>query len=305
MLARVLIPSLLIYASVQAEPYGEEIAARQARFEREGARPQAVVPLLGLLDAWELVPDRASLTRFVEQAAAGANTRPDVRARAIYLRSLMLDRQGKRPEADKLRAGLGLLTRFQVVGPFDNEGRAGHAQKLGPELERGFDPKVSYEGKERQVSWRVLPEISVTGAVPLDTVMRPDSQVTAYATVAVRADKPGLAAVRVGSSGAIKVWMGGVLAIDHDVYRPARFDQDSGAVMLKAGWNRLLVKVSSGESGGFSLFVRLTRPDGAPLDGLTLSTDARDLAAAPAGAPAKGPVSDLGRELAAAARARP
>ena len=53
------------------------------------------------------------------------------------------------------------------------------------------------------------------------------------------------AAVRVGSAGAIKVWVDGALALARDVYRPVRIDQDAAPVQLRAGWNRVTVKLST------------------------------------------------------------
>ena len=152
----------------------------------------------------------------------------------------------------------------------------------GKGAEPAVRPQVALEGKERPVGWRRLPKVVLQGLVPLDACLRPETNVTAYATVAVKSDKAERVAVRVGSSGAIKVWVNGKLAIDHDVYRPVRLDQDAGAALLQPGWNRVTLKVSAGESGGFGFFARLTRPDGGPLPGLTTSVDPESLRAAAA-----------------------
>ena len=66
--------------------------------------------------------------------------------------------------------------------------------------------------------------------VSLDAMLRPDTNVTAYLTTMVHVPKATRAAVRVGSAGAIKVWVDGALALEHDVYRPVRFDQDAAPV---------------------------------------------------------------------------
>jgi tetratricopeptide (TPR) repeat protein len=140
--------------------------------------------------------------------------------------------------------------------------------------------------------------------VALDSCLRPETNVTAYATLAVKAQKAERVAVRVGSSGAVKVWVNGRLALDHDVYRPVRIDQDAGGAWLEAGWNRVTIKLSAGEAGGFAFFARLTRPDGGRLDGVSFSAEPADLVAA-AGRkpnPATVAVADLGRELGAFAK---
>lgn len=304
-------------ASARAAALGDDggrfvrdLHARQERFVREGARPQAVVPLLGVItDLWDVLDDRTPLIRFLDEAAASPKARPDVRGRAAWLRSLLLDRSGQASEATKQRAALGLLTSFWVVGPFDNEGRTGHATVYAPEksLVGAIDTSARYDGKERKVSWRLMPSAFKQGAqgmVSLDAMLRPDTNVTAYLTTMVWVPKAARAAVRVGSAGAIKVWIDGVLALEHDVYRPVRIDQDAAPVELRAGWNRVTVKLSTLDTA-WSVFVRLTAPDGAPLGGLKTSTELARFAESRPGRKAKFAVADLRRDLEAWARAHP
>ncbi len=267
------------------------------------------MPLIDLMELWELVDDRAALVTFVDEAMVAKSAPPEVRARAKFLRAQLYDRQGRPDEAAKLRASLGMADRFLVVGPFDNEGKAGHAQPFGPEkdLKKTFDAQASYEGKERKVGWRALPEPAGDGPVAIDPWLRPDAQVTAYATVAVRAPRAMKAALRIGSSGAVKAWLDGRLAIDREIYRAVHFDQEAAAVELKAGWNRIVIKVSDGDTGGLRIFARLSAPDGGPLDGLEWSLDAAHLAEAARATTSKAnfPVVDLARELQAQVNAHP
>lgn len=294
--------------AAQANPFDLEVASRREAFRKEVGRPQAIVPLLGILDLWEEVGDRGALAAFLAEAAAQPGQRADVRARAAYLHAIALDRLGRREEARQVRAALGLVSDGFLVGPFDNEGKAGHAAVFGPEhaLDR-FDLKARWDGKEREVAWRRLPPVAVQGLVPLDTVLRPEANGTAYVTFAVKAPRAERASVRVGSTGAIKVWVNGRLVLDRDVYRPVRFDQDAAPAVLEAGWNRVTLKVSAADAGGFSYFVRLARPDGGPLDGLVVSAEEADLQAASKtrGHAGRHAVADLGRELEQAARQRP
>jgi tetratricopeptide (TPR) repeat protein/transglutaminase-like putative cysteine protease len=292
-----------------AEPgrFARDLGARRDRFVKEGARPQAVVPLLGAItDLWDVLDDRAPLARFLEEAAQNPKTRADVRSRAAWLRSLLMDRMGQASEASKARAELGLLTSWWVAGPFDNEGRTGHATAYGPEkkLTGAIDVSARFDGKERPVGWRSMPPIAAQGMVSLDAMLRPDTNVTAYLTTMVHVPKATRAAVRVGSAGAVKVWVDGVLALEHDVYRPVRIDQDVAPVELRAGWNRVTVKLSTLD-GAWSAFVRLTAPDGAPLAGMTSSTELAHFAESRPGAKAKFAVADLGRDLDAYAKAHP
>ena len=289
-----------------AAVFGDEVKVRRDRFRRDEKRVQAVVPLLGLMDLWEMVADRAPLVAFIEEAAASKVAPPEVVARARFMRALVLDRQGKRDEADKERVRLGVISRFRFIGPFDNEGRAGHAAVLPPERALLGPADGCVAGKEREVCWRELPKIDVQGMVSVETVLRPDTLVTAFLTVAVKSERAEAAALRVGSSGAIKAFVNGQPVLDREVYRGLRFDQEAAGIRLVAGWNRITVKLSAAETGGAQLLLRLTRPDGSPLDGLTVSTQPADLAlahAAPKVAKSSLPKPiDLGEELRRAAK---
>lgn len=287
--------------------FTRDLQTRRARFVAEGKRPQAVVPLLGVItDLWDVLADRAPLARFLDEAAASPSARADVRGRAAWLRSLVLDRLGRASEAQKQRAELGLLTEFWVIGPFDNEGRTGHATVYPPEKQLGgaIDPAAKLDGRERPVSWRRMPPIAAQGMVSLDAMLRPDTNVTAYLTTMVHVPRATRAALRVGSGGAIKAWVGGALVLARDVYRPIRFDQDAAPVELAAGWNRVTLKLSTLD-GSWNLFARLTAPDGAPLAELTTSTELARFAEAQPGRRAKFAVADLVRELTAYAKAHP
>src|SRR5262249_31108657 len=128
---------------------------------------------------------------------------------------------------------------------------------------------------------------------------------SAYAEVAIKSPRAQRVALHVSSTGAIKIWVNGRLAHDHDVYRPIRFDQDAAAAELTAGWNRVTVKLSSAEQGGLRFFFRASAPDGVPLV-LETSTRPEDLSAAPA-AKGRAPsfaVAEMGRLLEKAAAKR-
>jgi Tfp pilus assembly protein PilF len=285
---------LLMTTAAWADPFSRDLEARRTRFLKEGSRPQAAVPLLGVLDLWDKLADRAPVVKLLDEAVA-SKAHPEVRARATYLRALVHDRQGQAEEAARLRKKLGLIDRFWVAGPFDNEGKAGHETVFGPEEGR-FDEKAAWSGKDRKVGWRLMPEVVTQGIVNLEAFLRPEANVTAYLTVAVKSSKAAHAALRLGSTGAVKAWLNGRPVLSHDVYRPVRFDQDAAPLDLAAGWNRLTIKIGSAETGA-RLFARLSAPDGGPID-VEYSTDAAALYAAPQQKGAfSGKVVDLLREL--------
>ncbi len=304
----VLVATTASFPAFAHNSFDDEVAARRAAVERLAGRPEAIEPLLGILDLWPLVDDRAPIGATLVAVAQDPRQREDVRGRARYLASIVADREGRPEEARALREKLGLLSAWQVLGPFDNEGKGGHAKvfPVEKELDRPIDPARSYPGMGASappVKWRTFePRLVTQGMVPLEAAVRPDTNVTAYLTTYIKVEAAADAAARVGSSGAVKVWVNGRLALDRDVYRPLRIDQDVAPVRLEKGWNRVTVKLSVAE-GAWGLFVRVTKPDGAPLAFAESAADPPSLATGKGKPPAK--VADLGTELRKAAAARP
>lgn len=267
--------------------YDEEVAQRRARFAAEQAKPQspaAVVPLMGLGELWEHADDRAAVLRLVTDASQpGPAIAPPVRAYALALQRALLLHQGELRGAAAITRELGVVQSFAVVGPFDNDGRRGHAATYGPEQD-AVAPSLDtrYEGKSPALPlrWRVVPESGLgrDGTVPLDAWLRPDTQGTAYALVYVRSDRQQPVALRLGTTGAVKVFVNrGAPVIDRDVYRALHLDQEVAGATLLAGWNRVLVKVSATE-GRWAFTLRLTAPDGRALTGITTSANPPSLA---------------------------
>lgn len=270
-------------APAASSPYDAEVASRLARFEKEAVAaqsPAAVIPLLGTGDLWEQVDDRAALSHLIETAAKPRPTlSPLVRAIALFMQRGLLLHQGKAEAAvlASIKQELGVVSTFAVLGPFDNDGRRGHSSPYPPEQETTAPTRdAEYAGKTlgQPLHWRTIPEAALTreGSVPLDSWLRPEAQGTAYAVAYVKSEQQQRVAVRVGSTGALKVWVnqGTAPVLDRDVYHPLRLDQEVGGAVLLAGWNRILVKVSNQE-GRWSFLLRLTTPEGRPLAGITTS----------------------------------
>ena len=311
------LPGLLVGVSlvlaageVRANVFDDEVVARRAELSRRVGQPGAIASLLGVIDLWEWVSDRNAIATLLDAAKDDARQRPDVRARAAFLRSLVADSQGDAEEAHRLRAGIGLVTDWQVLGPFDNEGRSADRKELPPErdLARPVDGKERYQGKQHEVSWRRFPAGRVRqGVLALSVPLQPDEHVLGYATTFVRVDRDQVVAARVGSSGALSMWVGATPVLTDDAYRPPRLDQDVVAIRLRAGWNRITLKLGVDE-GSWSFLFRLTQLDGSPLVFEASADPARAAAyvapraaagkgtAAGSGAPPVAP-SDLRREL--------
>src|SRR5512133_3166933 len=230
-------------SAIGRDPAAEQLARASADLDRERRSPRGLAALAELDALTPELPELARLAAVYERAADDRRADPEVRSLARYrLAQLELSRGNLQRTRAHLER-LGLVARWQVVGPFDGEGKRGHDERFPPERE--LDLAARYPGKAREVAWRPLPEEAVVqGFVHLGAALRPAREVVAYALAVVEAPREVRAQLWLGASGAAKVFVNGALAITDATYHPARPDQRRAAVSLRKGPNRLLVKLS-------------------------------------------------------------
>jgi cellulose synthase operon protein C len=245
-------------------PFEEELAREGARLDARLGRPEAIAPLSAIIALEEDVPPAALEAAVRRAVAPGAD--PLVAAHASLQLARLLDQRGDDTGAQAVRAPLGLLTHFWVVGPF-GDGRASFGESFPPETERGAgapDLARRYPGKAREVGWRVADAAVRDGVLYLDGLLRPDSQGAAYVLAFARSDRDQPAALRLGAPGPVKIWINGAPVHQRDAVHGPALDQDAAGVWLRKGWNRILIK-SVITDGPWRLLVRLTDPAGRPL----------------------------------------
>ena len=94
----------------------------------------------------------------------------------------------------------------------------------------------------------------------------------AYAHVYVHCSDAQTAQLRVGADNEFKAWLNGQLVASSLESTPNR-DTVKATVELRAGWNRLLLKIANQQAGRFGFYARLCQSDGARLPGLTFSVN--------------------------------
>ncbi|HYQ80671.1 MAG TPA: hypothetical protein VEP68_04170, partial [Anaeromyxobacteraceae bacterium] len=237
------------------DPVAERLAAALSDLERDRRDPRALADLARLAELEDEAPDLSRLAHAYSQAASERAAPAEVRALA-RLRLARVERaRGNLNRAQAELRRLALLREWQVVGPFDDEGKRGHDAVYPPEQEVKLEAR--YPGKVREVGWRALPpEASAWGLVDLGAVLRPPREVTAYAVAAVESPRDQRVQLWAGASGAVKVWLNGALVLSDAAYHPARLDQLGAWVTLRRGPNRILVKLSH-QQGQMGFFLRL------------------------------------------------
>lgn len=201
---------------------------------------------------------------------------PAAQAYAALLSAYARRRRGDLQGAREQIAGLGYVKNWLIVGPFDNEGQSGLDRVFGPEttLAEPLDLQKSYEGKERPVRWRAVPDVYPYGWLDFGDLIRPDQRACAYATTFVRerSGRARSATVWLGTTGAFRLYFNGEQVLTDGLYRHLDADRFATTVSIKAGWNRLTVKVC-GDSVSPMLTLRLADVRGAPDSALETSAD--------------------------------
>lgn len=281
----------------------EQLALGFEAAARRGDR-RALARLYLLTNVGDLLDRRGRVPRALEAARTAGALDPLARDHLELAWADVLLARGDVDGAEAAYTRLGLVREALLIGPFDNAAGVGHAEPYGPEQQ--LDLRAPVPGRDRPLRWRSTADAARLGALPLGQLVQPAADATAYVLVAVHAERETKAALRTGSSDALKAWLGGRAVLDVAHERRAELDQDAAAVTLPAGWTTLLVKVSWTGRGGRA-FVRLTAPAGGPLLGVRTSAAVTDVEAAlarrsppPA---AKHPVARVGDGLADAADA--
>lgn len=259
-----------------ANRWDRELERRQSLLARHGGRdPAAILAILGVLGDLHGDVDDQRLHAFLSKVADDKRRHPLVVSYARYLMARMHEAKGKTQRSAKALAAEGYGLSWQIVGPFDNSGRNGETAVFAPQTE-AFAPDQVFSGKlpSEPLAWRAweYADAPRAGYVSFDDRLRPNRNVTGYATAWVRAPKPMNVAVHLGSGGPAEVWVDGTSAGSTDGYRVAHPLQNTMPARLAAGWNRVLVKVSA-QGGMWGFFLRFSDPGGAAIDGLAWTAE--------------------------------
>ena len=284
--ARGLPAALPVPGAGGGDPLAERFAAASAAAWRDRTSPGALAPLLALETLEAEHPDLGKLAAVYASLEGDGSTHPEVRAAARFRLARVERAQGNLLRSESRLRTLGFVGGWQVIGPFDDEGKRGFSTVYPPE--EGIHATARHPGKEREVAWRaVAREAQAGGFVHLGATLRPVREVVAYAVTSVVAAKDERVQLWFGASGAAKVWVNGALALKDPTYHEARLDQRGATVTLRKGPNRILVKLCQ-QDGRMGFHLRLADGRG---EGRSFTVgDAFAPAASPGPAPA--PIED-------------
>jgi len=146
---------------------------------------------------------------------------------------------------------------WYLIGPFEAPEMSYLSVPYPPEQETALNK--SYPGKNNQaVSWKQV-KASPSGYVPLNQLLQPNEKAVAYGLTYLFSPEERDVLLLLGSDDGVKLWVNDALVHTNPTYRGAYPDQDKIRVHLKAGWNKILIKVLQG-AGGWGYYLRIPDP---------------------------------------------
>lgn len=247
-------------ASASATEIERRILDHVDRAAAGGLEPEDFHHLVFAFYWRDTAPDRGLVERALDRLSTTPRIDPLMADELRGMRARLAAEAGRPAAARELFRTMGGLSEWWVHGPV------------------GIDELVDFDELARLPSagdWRPAPGTDPLGWVRLSGVAWPAQRQMVYLATTVTSDREQPIAVRVGAAQAARVWLGGqeVLTTPRPLERAE--DQAVGGGWLRRGSNTLVAAVAS-ENDDWWLRVRLTDPDGGPLDGVS------ELAAEPA-----------------------
>ena len=167
-------------------------------------------------------------------------------------------------DAAQTKAGEDAIKTWQIIGPFYST-KPGHIDlAIRTPVEDDYlkrtdgsiDPAAAFRAGDRTVRWTTTTAAGKTGFVDLRRDLGPADWCVAYAYAEVESIHPRETVLRCGSDDGIQVWLNGAVVHANDLVRGYHAGDDEAPVQLRAGVNRILVKVTNHEHAwGFGLAV--------------------------------------------------
>jgi tetratricopeptide (TPR) repeat protein len=157
----------------------------------------------------------------------------------------------------------GFITHWWVIGPFPSDkDYNGTDTVFFPE--ENVDLAAEQKLGNKTLRWRHEHTLDPEGIMDYASMLRPNQNVLCYAYAEVGLDEPAEARLHMGSDDALVVWVNGEEAYRFKGPRSLKVGQDTKDVSLRAGANRILIKVVQG-GGDWSSSVQLTDRNDQPL----------------------------------------
>lgn len=246
----------------------DEFVAFVTDGRRQGRARRLVLDVLDRLDPAyraQFIPTRLDDPEFREEAVAAVLAQGDEakkqndpeRASRLWMSAFRAARASDQltPLASRLQAAgekvnvteqMGFVVDWHLLGPFDAPGKTGFAKTFAPET--AVDLKAEYSGKSGEpIRWKPFHIPDPLGQADLIKGIAAEKEAVGYAYAEIRVENATKAQVRCGADDNISVWLNGEKAFAREQWlNGTRLDRFIAPVTLKAGVNRVLVKICQG-----------------------------------------------------------
>lgn len=176
-------------------------------------------------------------------------------------------------EKVSIAAHLGFVTEWSLIGPFAASGMTGFRTPFSPETSVDLAGAVATSDKE-VLRWTHHQTSDPFGTVDLVRVLGPVNEAVGYAYTEIESPQNREAQIRSSADDCLAVWLNGQKVFGREMWlNGTRFDRFVTPVKLKAGRNRLLVKVCQGPhhrdpgvGNAWTFQLRFCSPDGEGLE---------------------------------------
>jgi hypothetical protein len=157
------------------------------------------------------------------------------------------DELKKLGEKIDLTSHFGFVTRWQVVGPFDNAAGVGFKNVYPPE--KGVDLTSQYSDKDgKPIRWQEHVSTKPLGLVDLNETIGKLHGTVGYAYAVLSSDAERPVELRAGSNNAVRIWLNGKeIYFREEYHHGMSVDQHVGKGILHAGRNEVLIKICQNE----------------------------------------------------------
>jgi hypothetical protein len=170
-------------------------------------------------------------------------------------------------DAAAAKANEDSIASWKIIGPFKSPTPGKVSLELKTPVEDdfvrradgGIDPNARYDASGAALKWKDV-SADKKGRVDLAAEIGQEEWAVAYAYAEIDSIHQREAVLTCGSDDGIRIWLNGKVVHTHEVGRGYRPGNDAVTVHLKAGKNRLFVKIDN-YVGGWGFGVAVPKPN--------------------------------------------
>ena len=177
------------------------------------------------------------------------------------------------PEAKRLAEAMApweaeqqLFKDWLILGPFKDQ-KIGAWENVGPKDGKTAPDFTAKFTDTAPLEWTRPFKAGEAGIIDLAALLKPNTDVYAYAAASVTAEKDFEGLLLLGSDDGVTAWLDGKEIHRNPVNRGVRIDQDKVPLKLSAGAHSIVLRIDQG-TGGWGFCARIADKDGKPAAGI-------------------------------------